>query len=92
MAKLHKAYENKKLIEALKDRDSVYDSVLSNVNAYDDEQLAVLSNISKLTQFQKDLLYLSSQMSVYDVADLYAVSASLLYSHLRDIQKILHNI
>lgn len=94
MAKIIHAYNNKELITKLKDRDAIYNSIKDEINGYDysDEQLKVLNNISKLTQFQKDLLYLSSQESVYDIArDLYKVSPSLLYKELRNIQKILNN-
>lgn len=92
MSKLNKAYSNEALVEALKERDSVYESIKGEINGYDysDEDLLVFEKFDNLTQFQKDLVYLSSKMSVYDVADLYGVSASLLYKHLREIQKLLH--
>lgn len=92
MSKLHKSYNNQDLLDALKDRDSVLESIKGEINGYDysDEELEVLDKFENLTPFQKDLVYLSSQISVYDVADLYDVSASLLYKHLREIKQILH--
>lgn len=92
MSKIKKAYSNEALVEALKDRDTVYNSIKKEINEYnyDDEELEVFKKFDNLTQFQKDLLYLSSTMGVYSVADLYGVSATLLYHHLREIKKILH--
>lgn len=88
MAKIKHSYSNNELLEELKDRDSIYDSIKNEVNGYkyNDEELKILDNLEKLTQFERDLLYLSSKMSVYDVADLYGVSPSLLYRNLRNIQ------
>lgn len=91
--KIDKGYNNEALVAALADRDKIYASITSEIDIYrySDEQLKILENLEKLTQFQKDLLYLSSKMSVCDIAPLYGVSASLIYRYLREIQKILHN-
>lgn len=92
MSKVLKNYNNEKLLEALKDRDDIFNSIKDEITEfnYTDEQLKIFDNLNKLTQFQKDLLYLSSTMSVYKISDLYGVSPSLLYRYLRSIQEILN--
>lgn len=90
--KVDKAYSNQALIEALKDRDEIYEALLekcSDGNLYDDKEQIRINKIKSLTQFQKDLLYLSSKMSVYEIAPLYSVSARYLYNHLKIIKDIL---
>ena len=88
--KVDKAYNNKDLLDALKDRDKTYEDILNYADKdYSDEEIIKLNKIKNLTQFQKDLLYLSSKMSVYDIADLYSVSARYLYNHIKIIKDIL---
>lgn len=90
--KYDKAYSNQALLDALKNRDELYNTIInetSNGYIYDDKQQRRIKRIKSLTQFQKDLLYLSSQMSVYKVAELYGVSARYLYNHLKLIDDIL---
>lgn len=77
---------NEKLITALKDRNSVIDSINQYTN-YDDEQLLKLKKFNNLTQFEKDLLYLCSIHKVIEVAKLYDCSRQYIYKLLNKIQK-----
>lgn len=77
---------NEKLITALKDRNSVIDSI-NNYTNYDDEQLLKLKKFNNLTQFEKDLLYLCSIHKVIEVAKLYDCSRQYIYKLLNKIQK-----
>lgn len=77
---------NEKLITALKDRNSVIDSINQYTN-YDDEQLLKLNKFNNLTQFEKDLLYLCSIHKVIEVAKLYDCSRQYIYKLLNKIQK-----
>lgn len=90
MSKLKTAYNNQELLDALKDRDGVIEDILKYYTRnMSDDELDVIDRFNKLTQFQKDLLYLSSTMSMYDASKLYGTSASILYKNLREIHKIL---
>lgn len=77
---------NEKLLTALKDRNSVIDSINQYTN-YDDEQLLKLKKFNNLTQFEKDLLYLCSIYKVIEVAKLYCCSRQYIYKLLNKIQK-----
>lgn len=77
---------NEKLLTALKDRNSVIDSINQYTN-YDDEQLLKLKKFNNLTQFEKDLLYLCSIHKVIEVAKLYDCSRQYIYKLLNKIQK-----
>lgn len=77
---------NEKLITALKDRNSVIDSINQYTN-YDDEQLLKLKKFNNLTQFEKDLLYLCSIHKVIEVAKLYDCSRQYIYKLLNKIKK-----
>ena len=79
MSKINKAYNNTELLEALKDRCSIYQSLVDEIPA------RVLS-YNTLSQFEKDLLYLVSQHPVSEVASLYSVSKTIIYNKLHLIQ------
>lgn len=91
MAKLYKAYNNEMLIEALKDRDETIQSIENEMDVdfdqYSDDEKHLFKKYLQLSQFEKDLLYLASKMSVRDIAVLYGVSATHIYSHLNQLKK-----
>lgn len=88
MSKINKAYNNKELLEALKDSRTTYQSLLDEIPTmdYSDEQIAMILSYNKLSQFEKDLLYLTSQRPVTEVAALYGVSKTIIYNKLHLIQ------
>lgn len=88
MSKINKAYNNTELIEALKDRGAIYQSLVDEIPTqdYDDSQIARILCYNTLSQFEKDLLYLVSQHPVTEVAALYGVSKTIIYNKLHLIQ------
>ena len=88
MSKINKAYNNTELIEALKDRSAIYQSIVDEIPTqdYDDAQIARILCYNTLSQFEKDLLYLVSQHPVTEVASLYGVSKTIIYNKLHLIQ------
>lgn len=88
MSKINKAYNNTELIEALKDRSDIYQSLVDEIPTqdYDDAQIAQILCYNTLSQFEKDLLYLVSQHPVTEVASLYGVSKTIIYNKLHLIQ------
>ena len=88
MSKINKAYNNTELIEALKDRGDIYQSLVDEIPTqdYSDEQIARILCYNTLSQFEKDLLYLVSQHPVTEVASLYGVSKTIIYNKLHLIQ------
>ena len=88
MSKINKAYNNTQLIEALKDRGAIYQSLVDEIPTqdYDDKQISRILCYNTLSQFEKDLLYLVSQHPVTEVASLYGVSKTIIYNKLHLIQ------
>ena len=88
MSKINKAYNNTQLIEALKERSAIYQSLVDEIPTqdYDDSQIARILCYNTLSQFEKDLLYLVSQHPVTEVASLYGVSKTIIYNKLHLIQ------
>ena len=88
MSKINKAYNNTQLIEALKDRGAIYQSLVDEIPTqdYDDSQIDRILCYNTLSQFEKDLLYLVSQHPVTEVASLYGVSKTIIYNKLHLIQ------
>lgn len=84
--KIQKAYSNKELIEALKDSKEIFECILTEFDL-DDEQLKTLNKYQQLTQFERDVLYLYSQISVNEIAKLYGCSKQLIYDRLREIKR-----
>lgn len=92
MIDISKSYDNKALLEALKDRDETYKSIIDTDNYMfecSDEDLELFERIKHLSQFQKDLLYLTSKMSVNEVAKLYYVSTRYIYLKLAETKNTL---
>ena len=88
MSKINKAYNNTELLEALKDRGAIYQSLVDEIPTqdYSDEQIIRILSYNTLSQFEKDLLYLVSQHPVTEVAALYGVSKTIIYNKLHLIQ------
>ena len=88
MSKINKAYNNTELLEALKDRCAIYQSLVDEIPTqdYDDAQITRILCYNTLSQFEKDLLYLVSQHPVTEVAALYGVSKTIIYNKLHLIQ------
>lgn len=86
--KIYKSYNNQQLLDALKDSKDV----ISDIYELDlsDEELIRVNKYKKLSQFEKDLLYLISQHSVAEVANLYCCSRTHIYNNLKSIQKKLN--
>lgn len=80
-----KAIDNEKLIEALKESKAVF-AAIQYYNC-DDEQLAKIQKFNNLTQFEKDLMYLTCTMKAVDVAKLYGVSRQYIYKVLNQIKQ-----
>lgn len=77
-------YNNQELIDALKDRDEVIKGLTSF--ELDDEQLEKIDRFKQLSQFEKDLLYLRSQLPVSQIASLYGVSIQYIYKLIKNIK------
>lgn len=86
--KIKKAYSNERLIAALKDRDSVIQSMI-NEGDYDDRQLEIINRYTHLSQFHKDLLYLTTKYKIKDICELYAVSHTHIYNNVKKIKELL---
>ena len=88
MSKINKAYNNTELLQALKDRGAIYQSIVDEIPTqdYDDQQIIRILSYNTLSQFEKDLLYLVSQHPVTEVAALYGVSKTIIYNKLHLIQ------
>ena len=88
MSKINKAYNNTELLQALKDRNCIYQSIVDEIPTqdYDDQQIIRILSYNTLSQFEKDLLYLVSQHPVTEVAALYGVSKTIIYNKLHLIQ------
>ena len=77
--------DNEKLKNALKDSKAVIES-LNHYNC-DDEELEKIQKFHKLTQLEKDIMYLSCIMSVVEVAELYGCSRQYIYKVLRQAKE-----
>lgn len=80
---------NDKLKESLIERDITINATLEYAETLDldDHQLYIIKKYTKLSQFQKDLLYLASFKSVSEIAELYCVSRSHIYNTLKKIKE-----
>lgn len=83
--KMKKCYSNEDLKESLRDSKEVI-SGLTDFDL-DDDELLLVNKYKHLSQFERDLLYLSSQHKVSYVAALYNVSSSHIYNLLNEIRK-----
>lgn len=85
-----KKIDNEVLQYKLKGRDEVFEGMMYLLDP-DDEQLAFLKKFfkkyEKLEQWEKDLFYLSSQMKMNALANLYAVDRTTLWRYLKEIRK-----
>lgn len=70
---------------ALKDSKEIIKSIL-NDNDFDDEQLSKVLKYNNLPQLEKDLIFLTSQYSITDVAKMYNVSRQYIYKLLNKIK------
>lgn len=86
--KINKAYNNENLIAALAERDSVIQSMI-NDGDYDDKQLEIINKYTHLSQFHKDLLYLTTRYKIKEICELYAVSHTHIYNNLKKIRELL---
>lgn len=71
------------MLEYMEIKQNQYDN---EQDQYDDEQLQMVKNYQKLTQFQKDLLYLTIGHPVSEIADMYQVSKTHIYETLKKIK------
>ena len=87
MSKKIKRCNNEELRECLRERDEIYRSIQLEEHNFSDEEEAIFKRVSLLQPFERDLLYLSSKMSVKEIAKVYVVSTTHLYNQLHNIQK-----
>lgn len=78
--KIKTAYNNQDLINHLKDSKEVIKG-LTDFDL-DDEELERINKFKHLSQFERDLIYLTSQHNIETVARLYCVSKSHIYNLL----------
>lgn len=70
---------------ALKESKEIINSILNN-NDFDDEQLNKVLKYNNLPQLYKDIIFLTSQYSISDVAKMYNVSRQYIYKILNKIK------
>lgn len=78
-------YTNDVLKAALKDSKDILNSIIATSDL-SDEQLAKLLKYKCLPQLEKDLLFLTSQYPITEVAKMYNVSRQYIYKLLKKIQ------
>lgn len=78
-------YNNENLINALKDRDEVIEG-LNYFGGLDDTQVTMLARFKQLSQFEKDIMYLSATKPIPEVAELYGISRQYVYKLLNKIK------
>lgn len=78
-------YNNEILKASLSDSKEIFQSILSSEDL-DDEQLGKLMKFYNLPQLHKDLLFLSSQYPVAEIALMYGVSRQYIYRLLNKIK------
>lgn len=78
-------YTNDVLKAALKDSKDILNSIITTSDL-SDEQLAKLLKYKCLPQLEKDLLFLTSQYPITEVAKMYNVSRQYIYKLLKKIQ------
>ena len=83
-----KICNNDVLKVALKDSKEIINTIL-NDNDFDDEQLHKVLKYNNLPQLYKDVIFLTSQYSISDVAQMYNVSRQYIYKILNKINNIL---
>lgn len=83
-------YQNDVLKAALQDSKTIYKSMKESFD-FDDEQLKVLEVFENLSQFDKDLIYLSSVYPVSEIANMYNVTRQYIYKLLHKVQDKIHN-
>lgn len=85
-----KKIDNELLKYRLQDRDEVLENALYVLDP-DDEQLReykrFLREYNKLEQWEKDLFYLSTQMKMTALSNLYAVDRTTLWRYLTKIRE-----
>lgn len=80
-----KICNNDVLKVALKDSKDIINTIL-NDNNFDDEQLSKVLKYNNLPQLYKDMIFLTSQYSISDVAKMYNVSRQYIYKLLNKIK------
>lgn len=83
-------YQNDVLKAALQDSKTIYKSMKESFD-FDDDQLKVLEVFENLSQFDKDLIYLSSVYPVSEIANMYNVTRQYIYKLLHKVQDKIHN-
>lgn len=78
-------YTNDVLKAALKDSKDILNSIIATSDL-SDEQLDKLLKYKCLPQLEKDLLFLTSQYPITEVAKMYNVSRQYIYKLLKKIQ------
>lgn len=88
-----KQYDNQLLLQALEGEKELIQSaeqyLLTNDSKYDDEQRIRFEKFLALPQFERDLLYLSTRLSIAKIAELYAVTSSYIYIRIKKINQML---
>ncbi len=77
-------YNNENLINALSERDEVISGL--EYFSLDDEQVTMLARFKQLSQFEKDIMYLSATKPIPNVAELYGISRQYVYKLLKKIK------
>lgn len=83
-------YQNDVLKAALQDSKTIYKSMKESFD-FDDDQLKVLEVFENLSQFDRDLIYLSSVYPVSEIANMYNVTRQYIYKLLHKVQDKIHN-
>ena len=83
-------YQNDVLKAALRDSKTIYKSMKESFD-FDDDQLKVLEVFENLSQFDRDLIYLSSVYPVSEIANMYNVTRQYIYKLLHKVQDKIHN-
>lgn len=83
-------YQNDVLKAALQDYKTIYKSMKESFD-FDDDQLKVLEVFENLSQFDRDLIYLSSVYPVSEIANMYNVTRQYIYKLLHKVQDKIHN-
>lgn len=84
-----KVIDNDKLLNHLKDRDTLYKSILDTED-FDDEKLNQFNSIFTLPQLEQDILYLHTIYGLRTTAELYGCSTRMINYKIKDIKQKLH--
>lgn len=86
-----KKIDNNIILKELKNRNEIYDSMKSELlNDIDDKQYSYIQRYEKLTQMEKDLLFLTSQYGKSKTGEILGISRQWVTVKYKEIQNKLH--